>query len=62
VPRNGGLLACGRIGKGHVILQLSKFGCGLSNSQTESPSFTLDVVECQGMWASGQIGKGHLIL
>jgi hypothetical protein len=51
--------SCGQIGKGHLILQLSRFGCGLwtcgriSNSQTESLSFTLDVVLCLGMWASG---------
>jgi hypothetical protein len=62
VSRNVGLWACGRIGKGRVILQLSTFGCGLwtcgriSNSQTESPSFTLDMVMCQGMWASGLVG------
>jgi hypothetical protein len=51
--------ACGQIGKGHLILQSSCFSCGLwtggriSNSQTESLSFTVDVVLCLGMWASG---------
>jgi hypothetical protein len=28
----------------------------ISNSQTESLRFTLDVVLCQGMWASGLVG------
>jgi hypothetical protein len=53
-----------RIGKGHLILYLSNFGCGLwtcgriSNSQTERHSFTYYVELLQsnvGFWDGGWI-------